>query len=137
MKRIISLALTAILAACLLTGIPSCKKTTDKKTIENIENTKWTASDSNGQYNLEFLPYQHEVELDVEFNDAPGYLIRGTYEVDGNRVLITYTNFIHFGLGANLPKFPLKASAEFNKDKLDYIHQQGDIVLDIVFTRVK
>ena len=68
---------------------------------------------------------------------APGYLIRGNYEVNGNRVLITYTNFVEFQMGARVPEFPLKAAAEFNKKTMDYVHQQGDIVLDVVFTRVK
>ena len=57
--------------------------------------------------------------------------------MNGNRVLITYTKWDEFEMGANLPEFPLKASAVVNKKKLDYIHQQGDIVLDITFTKVK
>ena len=133
MKRLLSLALTAILAAGLLTGIPSCKKTDEG----SIENTKWNASDGNGWYNLTFHSYQHEVDLDVKFMSAPGYLIRGNYEVNGNRVLITYTNFVEFQMGARVPEFPLKAAAEVNKKTMDYVHQQGDIVLDVVFTRVK
>ena len=123
----------AIMTAGLLISIPSCNKTTEN----SIDHTEWTASDSNGQYNLAFYAYQHEAVLEVKFKDAPGYLIRGNYEVNGNRVLITYTKWDEFDMGANLPEFPLKASAVLQKKKLDYIHQQGDIVLDVVFDLVK
>ncbi len=127
-------ALMAILAAGLLIGLSSCTKTYDEKSDFNA--TTWKAKDSEGTYTLQFFA-NGELSLREEYNSGIGFVFKGDFDLVEDKLIITYTGYTSFTSGEPLPTFPLKASAVITGKgkKLDYIHQDSNNSLDVVFSR--
>ncbi len=124
----------AILAAGLIVGLASCTKTYDERSDFNA--TTWKATDSEGKYMLQFYA-NGELSLKEEYNNGVCFTFKGDFDLVEDKLLITYTGYTLFTAGEPLPTFPLKASAVITGKgrKLDYIHEDSNNALDVVFSK--